>query len=607
MTLPPFLRGPVLRIGHIFFLVYFVYCLVFYRERTIAFDAAFYSFKIIHFGTFDIENGRWGAMYTQLLPLIALGIGCSLKTFLICYSLSFAVWNYLFFLLIAYVLKRPTIAMAFVLSLVLTYRYSFFYPVSEIHSTIGPLFIFFALTDLFVQRAEEPLARVWPLLFALFLVALWIAKIHLLAICPLLFMLAYAALSAPRTKHHLSRLLTAALVSAGVFIIFILLIPKGSFDSMRMVSGSDLLAVVKDVHVSKGYDFFVHEVRHDHLISLFLVATLLVTLFYKRLYLKAIVLVAAMSGFWLLVMANTIQSNSPLNYQNYYCYFGLLISIPFMIDLIPLLPRHLAAISIAFILIFSFYKIFKSGLPLTDRTVYVERMTRSLHASPDCKFVVSPANLNLDLLWGEWDLAFESLLLSSLDPTGPSLTFYGKAPDEKLTELSHSDKNIFLGVDFSPTWFSVKNVNSHPRFFRLGDCFYRDANTPQNSSFADSLFTKETVGILTDPSYSLVRNETRIIPVRIRNKTAVRFNSMPTNEKLIRLSYHLYDKDMNPVQQEGPRCPVEVDIGPGQTIETGLTLDLKGLQRGRYNLVVDLVDEGKRWFNINSKTSLTIY
>src|ERR1043166_9260095 len=86
------------RIGHLFFVIYYIYSLIFYIERSVPYDAAFVNFKLILANTFNIEHGRWGEFYTMLLPLLGIWTGCSLKTFLVLYSLSFAIWNYIFFM-----------------------------------------------------------------------------------------------------------------------------------------------------------------------------------------------------------------------------------------------------------------------------------------------------------------------------------------------------------------------------------------------------------------------------------------------------------------------------------------------------------------------------
>ena len=157
----------------------------YYLERMIPFDGAFYSFRISETKWFSIDNYRY-SQHAQLLPLLLILMGCSLKTFLISYSVSFALWNYIIALIILYVYKNQKLALGLVLATVLSYMYKFFYPVSEIHSTTAPLFLFAAHVFNYPNRKNNILY----FLITAFIIT-WTLFIHLISIIPAMYVLAY--------------------------------------------------------------------------------------------------------------------------------------------------------------------------------------------------------------------------------------------------------------------------------------------------------------------------------------------------------------------------------------------------------------------------------
>ena len=111
---------------HTFSIVIMLLAGYYYLERMLPFDGAFYSFRISETGWFCIDNYRYGVQHTQVIPLLLLKAGCSLKTFLISYSVSFALCNYILCLIVLYVYKNPKLALGLLLATVLCYTYKFF-------------------------------------------------------------------------------------------------------------------------------------------------------------------------------------------------------------------------------------------------------------------------------------------------------------------------------------------------------------------------------------------------------------------------------------------------------------------------------------------------
>jgi hypothetical protein len=594
-------------IGHFFFLIYFCFSWHYFLERSVAFDGAFYSFKMLYYNGFNIENGRWGVFYTQLIPLLLMKCGASLKTFLLSYSISYALWNYFFFLILIKYFKNTVIALGYILSLILFYRYSFFYPVSEIHSTIGPLFILAAsiykFSDIIALKKERPYKYAFVILALIF----WVSSIHVISMIPVCFLFVYHLIDR-RLPVKENIILYGIFVLTIVFLVLkIALIPKNSYEGSKLITLDSFLMAFTNVENVAGYYFVKKELFGNYLLPLLFALAAIQSLLIRKDFYRAGFVIISIIGFWGIVMSYNIKPDAPLNYQNYLCYFGVLIAFPLVQDFLFKFSKPVFIGLLALLLLFCFYRVVKSGVKFTDRTAYLKRTVQNLRKQGSAKFAICEWNIPPVTVWADWNFPFESLLISSLDGKDSSVTFYAAINIWEFDHYTKKDPKSFIGITFLPDWWQLRADTIETAHFKLKEGFYRQANSLQDASFPDTLFTKENMKISLKEHYSLLRNDTRQIEVEIFNNTDANFSTYVTNEKTIWLSYHLYSKTGEPITYEGARTNIEVDIPPRSSIKTGLSINLGTIEKGNYLLEVDILHENKRWFGINQKTNLKVF
>jgi hypothetical protein len=595
-------------IGHLFFAVYIILSGLYYLERAVAFDGAFYCYKIIHYRSLNIENGRWGIAYTQWLPFLGLLAKCSLKTFLVLYSLSFALWNYVFFIVLIKFYKNFKIGLAYLLTLVLFYRYSFFYPVSEIHSTIGPVFLALAAaTNLISSVNENATAKIYRYLFLLILTVYWAANIHILCLVPLCYFFVYLIIDKK------SNLKNNWLVYAGfgicIFYLFykVLSIPKDSYEGSKIIGLSEFKLVLTNPNSLDSFYFLKSFFSNHFVLNLVFLACTLLFLVYSKSYLKPLLILSSFLGIIVLNLAYYTQNNAPLNYQNYYCYLGVIMALPLVNDFLSKLTKPILIAACVILLTFNLYKIIKSGLIYSDRIKYIERTVENLRQFKESKFVACAWNFDWSVVWGDWDFPFESLLISSLKGPDASISFYSAVNTSQFDFCTTKDPKCFIGITFLPQWWRTNSDFVKNDYFDLKPGFYKKVNSRQDYLFDDASFKAKNIEIATKDNYILLRNTRRQIDVIIKNNYTIPFCSSITEEKTIWLSYHIFSKEGNLLVSEGDRSVLEMDIPANSSIKNGLSLNLKDLARGEYILEIDLVHEGKRWFGINKRTLLKIY
>src|ERR1051325_2179860 len=130
--------------GHLFFLIFFIFAIVWRYERVLYMDTAYQLFKIINYSHFNIEASRYSTVITQLLPLAGVKLHWPLKWLFVSYSVSFVLVYYIVYLLCVYTFRNTAAGLAIVLVLCLCIRQSFFHIVTETHQALVYSCLFFA-------------------------------------------------------------------------------------------------------------------------------------------------------------------------------------------------------------------------------------------------------------------------------------------------------------------------------------------------------------------------------------------------------------------------------------------------------------------------------
>ncbi len=108
-----------------------IFAIVFAKERFQA-DGAYYLFKVVNYGEFQIEHQRYILAVSQALPLLGAKLGLSLNAIFILNSLNNVVFFYLVFLYAVYYLKDKTAGIAVILFMVFGVLHIQFTPMYEI-------------------------------------------------------------------------------------------------------------------------------------------------------------------------------------------------------------------------------------------------------------------------------------------------------------------------------------------------------------------------------------------------------------------------------------------------------------------------------------------
>lgn len=142
------MKKSLIFIGHFAFLITSILVILFYKERSFFVDSGELIFEMLNEGRGKPFMGRYSMYITEIIPLLAIKAGLSLKSVLIIYSLSFIFIQYLCFLFCTYGFRNIEAGLSIALA-PLFIRICFGQAVCEPWMAIGYSAVFYALLNHF--------------------------------------------------------------------------------------------------------------------------------------------------------------------------------------------------------------------------------------------------------------------------------------------------------------------------------------------------------------------------------------------------------------------------------------------------------------------------
>ena len=151
---------------HLLFFILFIFSIVFFKERLFS-DSGYYIYRVIDSGGFAIGLNRFILLFSQILPVIAVNLGLSLKSILILYSINHVLFFYILFLISRYIYKNKVAGLLLILIQTIGIQSGFFTPMFELYYGAG----FLILLDVILYKENHKLID-FILLIIITLVAL---------------------------------------------------------------------------------------------------------------------------------------------------------------------------------------------------------------------------------------------------------------------------------------------------------------------------------------------------------------------------------------------------------------------------------------------------
>lgn len=460
-------------LGHLYFLAMFVLSLVYYQERMLAMDSAYYSFKVVVFQDFFTGHGRSISYLPQIVPILAMQLGCSLKTALMAYSAGFILFYYAGFLIVNHLFRNPQAGILLALALGLTIRYKFYAPVGEVVLSIVPMVILLAWLSKPKAHFED-----WPawkdILVGLALGGLLLGAHPFITVATAVG-LGFLLIWQKEWKNP--RFWIIGIVTGGLLLNKFALGKRNAYEAERadrLGEAWEVLSNLSDYHVSTVImRYFDTQYIFPFLIFL---ACLVGLLMLRRIGLVLYVFFSFLVVLAIVVVMHAyMSSNIFIMIDGYLAYLGLVWALPIAYHWVS--ERKVwMLITIAALMVFSLARIVDTKRFFQQRLAYVKQALTEQTSTEHPKGVAYLADLNYEKLWIGWALGVETLMLSSLDDPKQCRTIYLADRPEDL-EGRFDEPDLFLSVPFGPE--SVKLEDLPKRYFQLPLVPYREVQLPR--------------------------------------------------------------------------------------------------------------------------------
>lgn len=438
--------------GFLAYAILIVMATLFYKERTIFMDAAYHLFSILLNNDFAIQHNRFGAVVTEVFPVMGSKLGLSLKTIVILYSTGTMFFYFLCYFICGSVLRQYQYALLVLMFSILFATETFFWPYSELQQGCTMLIVMFAILNTKMQLALK---------YVLILVlTITLVFIHPLILIPASFLFIYLLLS-----KQVNAATREIVICFATFIALYFLkshfssTPYEAKASADSISGiNTLLPQYFDLYSVKK---FIADCRGKFIwIPIVFLGTLAYYIV-KRKWLLLGLYVVTVCGLITIINLSYHYSEVPSFYiENLYLPVCILLATPAIFEILPMLRNKKVGVALLLLITISgTYRIYH------HHTFYKNRLNwlRGFYTeNKDEKLIVNQSHTPMGTLIFSWGTPYEFWLLSTLETGKSTSIIVTDNPDGYV--YAAEEKKTFI-----TTWGAFPYADLPKQYFRFTD------------------------------------------------------------------------------------------------------------------------------------------
>ncbi|HYD21163.1 MAG TPA: hypothetical protein VEB40_06805 [Flavipsychrobacter sp.] len=425
----------------------------FYAERMFFADSSPIAFQAINEEKLQIQQYRFGAFITQMVPILGAKIGLSVKNILIAYSASFNVFYLFVAALMLFVFRnyRLVILYAFYWTLVTTY--TFFWPNNEVHQGIAYMFLLFSLLKWLGEKKVNFVISVLSLL----LLGSTAIFCHPLVLPPLFFLWVY--LIAEKDHWYYNRqqtiILSLVLIVVAVTKMYVSQVYAGYDKELLGGVGGLSLSAVSGVFSSQLAKDIFHFAYVNYWILPVLGAAGIITLLVKRHFFLAVWTFGCALLFFILLCL-TFKGYSEFYTESEIMPGIVILTAPFVFVTLKLMRSGFVAILLLLIFGLRIQHFIETNGHFSFRVQHLANMVAKMKDKNLTKVVLVKSDTNVEWRWMvEWGFASETIMISAANWDKPVRQFVIMAPGELEKRLPKNNSDVI--ACFS-TW-PIEKVN----------------------------------------------------------------------------------------------------------------------------------------------------
>ena len=446
------LRRLILLGGYSALLVYFIFSVVFFRDRICFADTANMFFKIVQTGWFNIEAGRYPQVITQILVVPAVKLGMPLSALMLLYSISFPLFYLVIFILVVYVYRNATAGLVLIFSLIGCIRMGFFHTGTETHQALAWAALFIAwLMD------EKP-QHGWKRFLEGGLLAMCCLHAHPVGLFLLTFSLGHFWISV-KDLRRLEPYFFLGLIAL-LSLYKVNTTETSSYEGMFLSRIGDFPQLILHLDENRSLVYFLQKFGSTFRVCRELFIVGLIWMIWEKKFLKALYMVAFTVGFWIFTLLIYHTGDSNLMMERAF------MPLAFFVGWMVFTQLHLSKTKwinvaqsglVVYVFFQSFTFIHKESGFMQDRFAYMEEVHQSFGAQKIC---LSTREANMTKVVISWSYCLETLLYSTSKHGKPGSYTIAilPSPEGKASDLN--DPNAFIAPDFIGT-LRLKQLNAN--------------------------------------------------------------------------------------------------------------------------------------------------
>ncbi len=401
--------------------------LYFYLERSTFADNSYYLTEIIQHQTFCIQYGRYFAVLTQWLPVLAIKWHLSLQQIMWAFTINPILLHFVVFLLIRWLTTEKWISYLYLFSLMLTAHDAFFYTNDEMNQAAGLLIAMIAILR---SHKIVGVKKIIALLILIF--TLHIAHLFLLLVAAALLFIYFL--------EKRDRIAIVGFVVVGILLLLRIVIFKTGRDGSSIDSLDVHFITLKNAYTSAFAQFVSKEIIQFYLPSI----ALLALFFFKNSISKmaGLLTVCTVLVFYIVLFV-FLRNGATESYNDRYLAVLFLIAwsvLAMVIEDRKMNPPYLILISL-FVVFFSFFKLITEKR-YTQKTQYVKQLMWQKPIKQIFIYEKMPEAIQSTY----WSIPYESLLISSID--AETKTLFIQRQHYQIQQYL-SDSTLFLGAEWT--------------------------------------------------------------------------------------------------------------------------------------------------------------
>ncbi|HEB61575.1 MAG TPA: hypothetical protein ENI82_00335, partial [Bacteroidetes bacterium] len=372
----------------------FILSVIYYKERIIFLDPVFQLAYMIRDGGFAIQVNRFAAVITKIFPYLAIKLSLPLNIITLIYSMSFVLYNFIIFIVIAKFIKNLKWALFLLLFNILMISHTFYWPAIELNQGIAIMILYFSLLNKELKINKNIL-----LIFFIILVPTVIFS-HPLIIIPFVFLSFYLYFF----EKGQYDLLLFRIGSAMALISFIInkIFFRNWYDDMNMTRLDNFIKLFPDYfHIKSNSEFFSY-VIHDYYISLILLMVVVIWFILKKKYLQLSYVLVFVLSYVLLVNISFPEGVPHFFAESKYILLSIFIIMPLVYDIFPKVPFKTTFWILIFVIIVRVIHINNSHSLYTARLDILRNVIDETENFENKKLILYQDEFPMDTLLMSW-------------------------------------------------------------------------------------------------------------------------------------------------------------------------------------------------------------